>query len=303
VLAVIAFDFDPTVRIGGLLVRWETLGIAGALFLALLAAGLLAARSPRRDGSTHDQDLRPDDLLFIALAAVPGALIGARVGYALVHLDYYGARLGDLLDPALGGLQLSLGITGGIISALVVARSLGLPVGRWAHIAALPILVAIEGGKLAMAWGGAGQGRPAVSDLSTAYLGAGPWGSLAPALPSIPSQILEGLGTGVIALVIALVLAAGALRTRDGRLLLVAGAVWLGFRFAVASTWRDPAVVGDALNADQVISLLLLVIDLVLLAALVLPSRRRRSAASEAGEERADWPSEDVAGSWRDRPV
>jgi prolipoprotein diacylglyceryltransferase len=303
VLAVIAFDFDPTLRIGDLLVRWETLGVAGALIVALLATGLLAARETGPAGTRPGERLRLDDLLFLALAAVPGALIGARLGYALIHLDYYGSRIGDLLDPALGGLQLSLGIVGGLLSASVLARLLDLPIGRWAHVAAIPILIAIEGGKLAMAWGGAGQGRPEVSDLATAYLGVGPWGSVAPALPSVPSQIAEALGTGILAIVLVGLVAAGVLGRRDGRLLLVAAAAWLVLRFAVASTWRDPAVVAGTLNADQVLSLVLLGADLIALAALLIGARQRLAGETRGEGRHPDWPTEETAGSWRDRPT
>ena len=49
-----------------------------------------------------------------------------------------------------------------------------------------------------MVLGGTGQGQPWLGDWATAYLGEGPWGSLAPALPSHPSQAYEGIATLVI---------------------------------------------------------------------------------------------------------
>ena len=36
--------------------------------------------------------LRPDDLLFIAVAAIPGAVAGGRIGYLILHYDYYSAN-------------------------------------------------------------------------------------------------------------------------------------------------------------------------------------------------------------------
>ena len=62
-------------------------------------------------------------------------------------------------------------------------------------MAAVPVLFAIGAGKLTMVLTGSGQGPPSVDGWSTAYLGPGPWGSLAPALPSVPSQALEGIAT------------------------------------------------------------------------------------------------------------
>ena len=88
------------------------------------------------------------------------------------------------------------------------------------HLATLPVLFVLGAGKLTMALGGAGQGVPSDADWATAYLGPGPWGSLAPALPSVPSQILEGSLTLVIAVVLGLLLMVGAFHSRDGRVLL-----------------------------------------------------------------------------------
>jgi phosphatidylglycerol:prolipoprotein diacylglycerol transferase len=256
-VAVVVFEFDPYLRLDLAAVRWETLGIAGALLVALVAAAILARRTPA--GAVGGPSLRLDDLLFIGLGAVPGAVIGGRIGYVLLHLDYYTTYPSAILDAAQGGLQLSLAVVGGTLTGLYVTRLLEAPAGRWLHAAAIPLLLGIEGGKLAMAWGGTGQGEPSTAAWSTAYLGPGPWGSLAPDLPSVPSQVVEGLGTAAVAVALALVVAAGAFGRRDGRLYLVAIGAWLVVRLLVATTWRDPAVVGP-LVADQVISLVMLAV-------------------------------------------
>jgi len=294
-LAFIAFDFDPYLRLDPGAVRWETLGIAGAILLALIAAAALARRTPSATG--HTDHLRRDDLLFIALGIVPGAVIGGRLGYALLHLDFYLGDLGAIVDPDAGALQLSLAVVGGTITGLYVARLLDAPAGRWLHVAALPLLLAIEGGKLAMAWGGTGQGRPDEGVFATAYLGAGPWGSLAPSLPSLPAQIFEGIATGGVAVAFVVALAGGAFGRRDGRVFLVALTGWLVVRLAVATTWRDPAVLGP-LCADQVISIVLIAVALGLLA---WASRRPTSPTPTAeGSDGLDWPDPDRAVRWRE---
>ena len=146
--------------------------------------------------------MRVDDLLYLAVGAVPGAVIGGRLGQlAIVPEAFAGGPL-TLLDPAIGGLELGLGVVGGVLSAAYVGRLLGAPVGRWATTLAVPLLIAIGGGKLAMAVGGSGQGLPLEAAWSTAYLGTGPWGSLAPALPSHPAQLYEGFATLILALVL-----------------------------------------------------------------------------------------------------
>jgi prolipoprotein diacylglyceryltransferase len=110
----------------------------------------------------------------------------------------------------------------------------------------------LAAGKLANVLGGTGQGVPTSGDPATAYLGPGPWGSLGPAIPSVPSQALEALATTIVLVVILLLSLVPSLRRPDGRLFLVALAAWAVGRAIVASTWRDPVVVGP-FRAEQAI--------------------------------------------------
>ena len=183
--AVIAFDFDPLLRLGDGAVRWETVGIAAAIFVALVAFGA-TARSVGR---------RPDDLLFVVLGIVPGAVVGGRIGYVLLHPDFFGADPGRIVDPGVGSLELTLGVVGGAVTGSLVGALLDGRPGRWLHAAAAPLLLVVSIGKLAMVLGGSGQGQPTSGQLATAYVGPGPWGSLGPDLPSIPSQALEGIAS------------------------------------------------------------------------------------------------------------
>lgn len=246
-IAAIAFDFDPLFRLAdALVVRWQTIALAIVIAAALIAAGVMARRVA----------LRPDDLLFIAVGVVPGAVIGGRLGHVLLHLDYYGGDPGAILDPSSGGLELGLAVVGGLLTASSVAKLLGAPFGAWAQVAILPVLFTLGAGKLTMVLGGAGQGRPSDAPWATAFIGPGPWSSLAPPLPSHPSQAYEGIATLAILLVMALILAGrgGAPRRTDGRLLFIGLAGWALVRAAAAMTWRDSTVIGP-FDAGAVIAL------------------------------------------------
>jgi prolipoprotein diacylglyceryltransferase len=247
VTAVIAFDFDPYLRLGDGVVRWETLGVAVAIFLALALAGIGA----------RTMELRPDDLLFIVLGIVPGAVIGGRLGYALLHRGFFGANPGAILDPSIGSLELGLAVVGGALTGGIVAALLDRSIGRWFHISALPVLVALGAGKLALVLGGRDQGLPWDGGWATAFLGPGPWGSLAPEIPSHPAQVYEGFATLIVLVAMLGVLALPGLRRPDGRAFLIAIGLWAVVRFLVALTWRDPMVVGP-LRAEQVIDLAIL---------------------------------------------
>lgn len=277
-IAVIAFDFDPLVHLGSsLTVRWQTLALALVVFVCLGALGTLARRAR----------LRADDLVYIAIGAAPGAIVAGRLGYALLVPEAFAAGPTSLLDPAVGGLELGLAVVGGIATAAVVATLLGSSVGRWAHVATIPLLAAIAAGKFTMVLGGSGQGRFFDGSWATAFLGPGPWISLAPAVPSHPAQVYEALGTAVVAVLVLAAGALGAFRAMDGSRLLIGVAGWCIARAAVTTVWRDPAVVGP-LPAGGVLALIIAVSAIAgaLIVGVWLP---RRSPTTDAAAA-PSWP-------------
>ena len=293
--AVLELTFSPVVTVGETAVRLDTIALALVILACLIVAARIARRTPvDLDRVVDDADpesddvnhLRADDLLYVAVSAVPGAVIGGRLGYALVHLDYYQASSSALLDVSQGSLTLSLAVVGGLLTASIVAALLGAPIGRWMHALVLPLLLALAGGKLAMALGGGGQGVPWAGDWATAYLGPGPWGSLAPAIPSHPSQVYEALATVGVLLVMACLLAIGLFARRTGAAFLVGIALWAAARAVVASTWRDPAVIdpfGIPLRMEQVICLVIAAVSLVM-AGVVTARDAAQRRSDDAGE-------------------
>jgi prolipoprotein diacylglyceryltransferase len=261
-LPVIELAFDPIARIGDWSVRLETLGYAAVIFLALVAAAVFARRTPLdpalppgdRDDDGEPNHLRADDLLYVAVATIPGAVVGGRLGYALTHLDFYVNGPGSLFDISQGAFELTLAVAGGLVTGSIVARMLGTPVGRWLHVAILPLLFALGAGKLAMVLGGSGQGLPFDGAWATAYVSPGPWGSLAPALPSHPAQAYEALATVLVLLVMLGLMAGGVFARRSGAAFLLGIGLWAVGRAVAAAWWRDPAVLGP-LNAGQLVTL------------------------------------------------
>lgn len=289
-IAAIAFDFDPLLRLAdGLVLRWQTLGLAVVLLAVLLVIGVRA----------RALGLRPDDALAIAVGAVPGAVLGGRIGYAIVRPEAFAAGPASLVDPSVGGLELAGAVAGALLTAAYAASLLGAPVAAWARLAALPVLVAIGGGKVAMALGGSGQGLPFEGAWATAYLGPGPWGSLAPDLPSHPSQLYEGLGTLLWTAVLAILpMAARAAvgRRPDGRVLLVGLAGWAVLRAVVSVTWRDPVGPGPL----PVTGWLAVVFALACLAGIAALTARRQRAASGAGDGGAGGEGRGAEPAWPD---
>jgi len=267
---VTAIELDPVVRAGELAIRLETLGLAATVVVACVLGALIARRTPATAGRLDGEPLQPGDLVFVVLAAIPGAVIGGRLGYGLIHLDYYSARPAALLDPGQGSLELVVGVVGAALTGGYAARLLTGSVGPWFHVAAFPTLLVIGAGKIAMAFGGTGQGLPNGGSWATSYLGAGPWGSLAPELPSHPAQLYEAAATALVAVGLLAASALGAFRRADGTAWLVGVAGWAAARTFVASIWRDAPVLGP-LVAGQLLAIALFAGSLGLVVALRRP--------------------------------
>lgn len=288
---VIELAFNPIADIGDWSIRLQTLANVAVMFLALVAAAVIARRTrvdlakPANalDAEGEANHLRADDLLYIAVAVVPGAVIGGRLGYALTHLGFYLETPAAVLDINQGSFELTLAVVGGTITGSLVAKLLGAPLGRWLHAAVLPLLFALFAGKLAMVLGGAGQGMPFDGSWATAYVSPGPWGSLAPALPSHPAQVYEALVTLLALLVVMWAMALDVFARRNGAAFLLGIGLWAIGRAIVAMLWRDPDVVAG-LNADQVLTLSVAVVALGLLAVVGGVGARRARREQAAGE-------------------
>lgn len=271
-LGALTIAFDPVLRLSdSASVRLETVALAGILFVGLL----LAVRLGNRTG------LRVDDLVFMVVGSVPGAIVGGRLGYVLDHLDFYTANPGAIVDASQGALSLTLAVPLGILTGSVIARLLGAPVSRWMHALAAPLLFVLAGGKLVGVLGGSGQGAPADLTWATSYAGPGPWGSLAAGVPSHPSQVYEALLVSAGIVVLAAIGRSSVIRCQNGAALYVALLLWAAARFGAAFTWRDAPAVGP-LNVEQV---LLIGVAIVAVVGVVERIRAGRRAVGEAPAE------------------
>jgi len=272
-LGVIEVSFDPRwLSQGplGLLLSWQGLA-AAVIVLASLVVGAVATMRyrPARAGDV------PAD--------------GGRLVYGLDYASVFASEPIALLDPARGSLSLLGAVIGGTLSAAYIARILEggrRDWRRWLEIGAPILLFLVVGAKFSQFLGGGGQGLPWAGEQAVAFLGPGPWQSVAPALPSIPAQLLEGAWAAVGVLVLAIV--AG--RLRPGTVYLWALVWWLVGRVAIAFTWRDDALVGP-LGMEQLLAIVTLLVVAVLLAA----GRMRAGAAAESA------PPDGLV--WPERPI
>lgn len=273
--AIVELRFDPFLRIGDLAVEWRSVALSMVILAAL---GTFVARSRR-------MELAPlEDVIYVVLGAVPGAVVGGRIVHALSYPDAYLAEPGAILDFGRGSLSLLGAVIGGTVSAAYVCRLLGGSVSRWADTAAVPLLLAIGLGKIVELLGGGGQGASFDGPWSVALIGAGPWRSADPASPAHPSQVYEGLWTlaGVVLLIRATRRNATS-TAGPGRAYAAALGWWLVGRFLVGFTWRDDRLVGP-LTVDQGVILLVL----AALALSAMPRYRSGVSWRRAAETRTE---------------
>lgn len=268
--AVLTLTFDPVLRVSDTAsVRWETIAVAIALLVGLALAARIGSLTPAVGQSMPAPGLRVDDLAFAVVGAVPGAIVGGRLGYVLDHLDFYSANPAAIIDPTQGGLTLTLAVPLGILTGAAIARLLGAPVGRWMHAITLPLLFVLAAGKLVGVLGATGQGLPSDAGWATVYLGPGPWASIGADVPSHPAQVYEAVLIAVAVVGLAIASRFEVVTRWHGSALYVALGLWAAARFVVAFTWRDPAAVGP-LRMEQV---QLLLVGAVAIAGLLERSR------------------------------
>ncbi len=302
--AVLTFGFDAAFHLGDVVLRWQTVGLAVAVFAGIAWCALIAGRTPaveaavgepQGDASSGEPDVGPaghmrrDDLLFIILGALPGAVILGRVGYGLLHADWYARDWRQLLDPAGGSMELTGAVVGGTLTGIYVAALLDASVGRWLHVAIRPLLLALAVGKAVEVLGGGGQGALVLdgSGLATAYAGPGPWGSPGAQLPAVPAQLLEAAMAACVLALVALLGWRSGLRRADGRLFAVGLAAWALGRALVATTWRDATVLGP-LKAEQLICLVVAAVAGGAALAATLVIRRRRARGDRGRDNQPD---------------
>jgi phosphatidylglycerol:prolipoprotein diacylglycerol transferase len=260
-LAVLTLSFDPVLRLSDTAsVRTETIAIGVVLFLGLLLAARIGSITPSLAPIAPPPGLRVDDLVFGVVGAVPGAIVGARLGYVLDHLAYYQANPNQIAELAQGGLTLSLAVPLGILTGSLILRLLGAPVGRWLHALALPLLFVLGAGKLVGVLGASGQGSPSDVAWATAYQGPGPWASLGADIPSHPSQVYEAVLIGGAMLILVLLSRLDVIARRDGGAMYLALGLWALARIAVGFTWREAPAAGP-LRMEQLLAVVVLVIS------------------------------------------
>ena len=140
----------------GIDIMWYGILIATGMVLAVL----IALREAKRLGISED------DILNLAMIAIPCGLIGARAYYVIFNWSYYAGDISEILNFRGGGLAIHGGLIGGILAGLIYAKVkninffkladcvvLGIPlaqaIGRWGNF----LNKEAHGGPTDLPWG------------------------------------------------------------------------------------------------------------------------------------------------------
>jgi phosphatidylglycerol:prolipoprotein diacylglycerol transferase len=259
----IVIDIAPVLLAAGpLVIRWYGLMIS----LAILAGVLLGIRQAARHGISED------NILYIALWAVPSALVGSRLVHVIDAWDYYSTYPLQILALQEGGLAIYGGLIGGVFVGALAARHKGLLSWRLLDIAAPSMILGQAIGRVGCFINGDHQGPPSDLPWATSYIHPG---NLAPdSQPRHPAQLYELIYDLLIFGL--LILLRGRVK-RDGVLFTVYMACYSFGRFWI-SALREDALFLIGLKEAQLISIAAFVVAVPLMVYLL---RRPVAFASE----------------------
>lgn len=128
--------------------------------LGMIIGTLLAIKEGKRVG------IKEDDILDLAIVAIPSGLIGARLYYVIFNWDYYSQNISQILNFRGGGMAIHGALIGGILAGYLFSRYkkmsffkladtviIGVPlaqaIGRWGNF----INQEAHGGPTNLPWG------------------------------------------------------------------------------------------------------------------------------------------------------
>lgn len=146
-------------------VAFSIFGIDVMWYGILMASGmiigtLLAIKEGKRVG------IKEDDILDLAIVAIPSGLIGARLYYVIFNWDHYSQNISQILNFRGGGMAIHGALIGGILAGYLFSRYkkmsffkladtviIGVPlaqaIGRWGNF----INQEAHGGPTNLPWG------------------------------------------------------------------------------------------------------------------------------------------------------
>lgn len=227
-------------EIFGISVRWYGILISLGMLLGIFIAYFEAKRL----------GYNPDDIIDLALWAIPAALIGARLYYVIFQWEYYKGNVLKILNTREGGLAIHGGIIGGVLVGYLFTRIKKMPFWKTADIVAPSIALGQAIGRWGNFINGEAHGGP--TNL--------PWGIIVDGVKVHPTFLYESLWD--FGLFIFLILYRKN-KKFDGEVFLLYGIIYSAGRFWIEGL-RTDSLMFLGMRVAQLISILIIVFGLLL---------------------------------------
>lgn len=227
-------------EIFGISVRWYGILISLGMLLGIFIAYFEAKRL----------GYNPDDIIDLALWAIPAALIGARLYYVIFQWEYYKGNVLKILNTREGGLAIHGGIIGGVLVGYLFTRIKKMPFWKTADIVAPSIALGQAIGRWGNFINGEAHGGP--TNL--------PWGIIVDGVKVHPTFLYESLWD--FGLFIFLILYRKK-KKFDGEVFLLYGIIYSAGRFWIEGL-RTDSLMFLGMRVAQLISILIIVFGLLL---------------------------------------
>lgn len=120
------------IHVGSFMVTWHSFITAISVVIAVVLIGRWAKQSGLKD----------DMVSSVAMWAIPGGIIGARLVHVIDNWGYYSTNPGQIIAVWSGGIAIYGAIAGGVIAGAAYAAWKGFPVRRLLDISAPGLIIA-----------------------------------------------------------------------------------------------------------------------------------------------------------------
>ncbi len=173
------------VQVGPIVIRYY-----GLMYIIAIAVGFFLLW---KEVQRKRLPLTTESLLDLLLLTIPVALIGARLYYVVLRLDYYGRFPLDIFKVWEGGLAIHGGVLGGILAVLLFARWKRVKFWSLADAIAPSLILGQAIGRIGNLLNGDAYGTPTTLPWGIRFPADTPAGMAYPGLATHPSMVYEML--------------------------------------------------------------------------------------------------------------
>ena len=224
----------------GVDIMWYGILMATGMILGVL----LALKEAKRVG------IDEDDVLNLALIAIPSGLLGARLYYVIFNWSYYSQNVSEILNFRGGGMAIHGALIGGILAGFIYTKIKGIYFFKMADAVMLGIPLAQAIGRWGNYINGEAHGGP--TDL--------PWGIMVDGMKVHPTFLYESIWDLGIFIFLWLFRKN---KKYEGQLAITYIILYSIGRFFIEGLRTDSLMIGP-LRMAQVISLVAIIICLLL---------------------------------------